>query len=168
MPSEFLDEREKKILELDARKKVYEVVKKFAGCHFREIERKSKLSTGSVNYHLGYLNNIRYFPKEFKSENKKLLGLLRQKSIRMILIYMITNKDCNHEQIVKFVKLSPSTISWHLKKLEEENIVMFVKKGRKTYYNLLINRDEIINLLVTYQESFLDSLVDNVIDMWGT
>src|SRR3989344_913719 len=180
MPSEFLDEREKKILELDARKKIYDVVKKFAGCHFREIERKSKLSTGSVNYHLGYLNknglikeekegnNIRYFPKEFKSENKKLLGLLRQKSIRMILIYMITNKDCNHEQIVKFVKLSPSTISWHLKKLEEENIVMFVKKGRKTYYNLLINRDEIINLLVTYQESFLDSLVDNVIDMWGT
>ena len=180
MSSEFLDEREKKILELDARKKIYGIVKKFAGCHFREIERKSKLSTGSVNYHLGYLNknglikeekegnNIRYFPKEFKSENKKLLGLLRQKSIRGILIYMITNKDCNHEQIVKFVKLSPSTVSWHLKKLEDENIITFTKKGRKTHYDLLINKEEIINLLITYKESFFDSLVDNVIEMWET
>ena len=126
MSLEFLNEKDKKVLELDARRKVYEIVKKFAGCHFREIERKSKLSTGSVGYHLGYLNknglikeerernNIRYFPKEFKPENKKLLGLLRQRSIRRILIFMITNKTHNHKQIVKFVKLSPSTVSWQM------------------------------------------------------
>ena len=180
MSYEAFYEKKKKILELDARKKVYDVVNKFAGCHFREIERKSGMSTGSVNYHLGYLtkyglikeekegNNIRYFPKEFNSENKKLLVLLRQKSIRRILIYIITNKNCNHEQIVKFVKLSPSTVSWHLKKLEDENIITFTKKGRKTHYDLLINKEEIINLLITYKESFFDSLVDNVIEMWET
>ena len=154
--------------------------KKFAGCHFREIERKSKLSTGSVNYHLSYLNknglikeeksgnNTRYFPKEFKSENNKLLGLLRQKSIRRILVYIITNKNCYHEQIVSFVKLSPSTVSWHLKKLEEEKIIGFVKKGRKTYYNLLISKDEIVNLLIIYKEGFFDSLVNNVIETWSS
>ena len=178
MPFEFLDDKDKKILDLDSRKRIYDIVKKFAGCHFREIERKSKLSAGSVNYHLGYLNKhglikgekennyIRYFPKEFKSENKRLLSFLRQKSTRRILIFILTNNNCNHEQIVKFVKLSPSTVSWHLKKLEEEGIIRSIKYGRKTYYDLLIKKNEIINLLITYKESFFDSLVNNAIEMW--
>jgi predicted transcriptional regulator len=180
MTDEFFDEAEKKVLELETRKKVYELVKKFAGIHIREIERKSELSTGSVTYHLNYLskkglieerkdkNNIRYFTKGFQSENKKLIGLLRQKSIRRILLYLLTNEKCNHEQITKFVKLSPSTVSWHLSKLEQENIIGYVKDGRKKFYNLLIDKNEIINLLITYQETFFDKLVDNVIEMWDT
>jgi predicted transcriptional regulator len=178
MTADFLDDNEKKVLELDARRKIYEVVRQFAGSHFREIERKSKLSTGTVKYHLSYLaknelikeerdgNNLRYFPKEFKPENRKLLGLLRQKSIRDILLFILTHSDCNHEQIAGKVKLSPSTISWHLKKLEEEKVIEFIKKGRKTFFNILIEKEEIIKLLITYQESFLDSIVDKVIDMW--
>ena len=178
MTSDFLDDNEKKVLELDSRRKIYEAVRKFAGSHFREIERKSKLPTGTVKYHLSYLaknglikeekdgNNIRYFPKEFKPENKKLLGLLRQKPIRDILLFILTHSDCNHEQIVGAVKLSPSTISWHLRKLEENNVIGVVKKGRKTFYNILIDNDKIIKLLTTYQDSFLDSIVDRAIEMW--
>ena len=174
----FLDEKEKKILELKARRKIYEVVREFAGCHFREIERKSNLSTGLVRYHLSFLakqglikedkdkNNIRYFPREFKSENKKLLGLLRQKSVREIVLFILAHSDCNHEQIVQTVKVSPSTVSWHLKKLIENNIITNVKTGRKTIYKLLIDEEEIIKLLIIYKESFLDSLVDKTIETW--
>lgn len=174
----FPSEEKKKILELDARRKIYETVNKFAGCHFREIERKSGLSTGSVTYHLYYLvknglineekqgNNLRYFPLEFKSKNIKLLGLLRQKNLRKIILFILTHKNCNHKKIVQFVDLSPSTISWYLKKLKNLEIIEFTKKGRKTFYEIVINKEEIINLLITYQESFLDSLVDKVIEMW--
>ncbi len=175
--ADLLDEREKKVLELQARRKIYEVVKKYAGCHFREIERKSNLPTGTVKYHLSYLakyglikeekdeNNVRYFPKEFKSD-KKLLGLLRQKKVREIVLFILTHSPCNHEQIVHAVHVSPSTVSWHLKKLEESNIVGFTKKGRKTFYHFLIDKEEIVKLFIVYQESFLDSLVDRVIEMW--
>lgn len=174
----FFAENKKKILELEDRRKVYQIVNKFAGCHFREIERKSGLSTGSVSYHLHYLtkhglikeerqgNNLRYFPLDFKSENTKLLGLLRQKSVRKIILFILTHKKCNHEKIVKFVNLSPSTVSWHLKKLEGSDIIESNKRGRKTFYSIKINKEEIIDLLVTYKESFLDSLVDRVIELW--
>ncbi len=177
MPLGF-SEKEKKILELEVRNKIYNIVREFAGCHFREIERKSGLSTGTVKYHLDYLtrhglikqqkegNNIRYFPKEFNPENKRLMSLLRQKSIRNILLFILIHNNCNHEQIVKHVKLSPSTVSWHLKKLEGDGIVGFIKKGRKNFYNILIDKEEIINLLITYKESFLDILVDRAIEMW--
>jgi predicted transcriptional regulator len=166
-------------LELDIRRNIYELVSKFAGCHFRELERKSNLATSTLRYHLHYLtknkliseskegNNIRYFPKDFKA-NKIVLGLLRQKSIRQILLHILLNNNCNHEEIVSKVQLSPSTVSWHLKKLEENNIIGFVKDGRKTKYNLLIDKNEIINLLITYQESFLDSIVNNIIEIWDT
>ncbi|MBL7055362.1 winged helix-turn-helix transcriptional regulator [Candidatus Woesearchaeota archaeon] len=178
MESEFLTDREKKVLEVDVRRKLYNIVKKYAGTHFREIERKSELATGSVQYHLNFLvkqnliklekegNNVRYFPKDFLSDNKRIMAFLRQRSVRNIILFVLTHNNCNHDQIVKFVKLSPSTVSWHLKKLEDENILGFVKSGRKTHYNVLIDRNEIMNLLITYQESFLDNLVDNIIEMW--
>ncbi len=174
----FLDDKEKKILQLDARRKVYETVQKFAGCHFREIARKTKLPIGSVKYHLSnlakhglikeekYENNIRYFPKEFKFENKRLLSLLRQKKIREIILFILVHNNCNHEDIVKAVNVSPSTVSWHLKKLEKNNVIGFIRKGRKTFYNILIDKEEIVNLLIAYRESFLDSLVDRVIETW--
>ena len=180
MTSEFLSDKEKKALELEVRRKIYQIVRRYAGTHFREIERKSKLATGSVQYHLDYLarqglikvekesNNVRYFPKDFKSENKKIMGFLRQKSMRDILLFVLTHDNCNHEQIVQYVKLAPSTVSWHLRKLEDANIIGFVKKGRKKYYTILIDKDEVINLLITYQESFFDSIVDNIVEMWET
>ena len=178
MSSESLYGKDRKVLELNVRKNLYNIIEKFAGCHFREIERISKLPTGNVKYHLDYLskhglinevkegNNLRYFPKNFNSENKKLMGLLRQKSIRKILLFILIHDNCNHEDIVKDVKLSPSTVSWHLKKLEENEIIGFTKNGRKTNYNILVNKEEIVKLLIIYKESFLDSLVDRVIEMW--
>ena len=68
----------KSILDLKARKKIYNIVKRYAGTHFRKIERLSKFPTGHVKYHLDYLakheliraekkdNNIRYFPKKLR------------------------------------------------------------------------------------------------------
>ena len=178
MSPEFLDERDKKILELNARRKIYNIIKKFAGCHFREMERISRLPTGTVKYHLDYLtkhglviqikegNNLRYFPRDFNFENKKLMSLLRQKSVREILLLVLIHNNCNHQQIANYVKLSPSTVSWHLKKLKEYGIIGFTREGKSAHFTILSNKEEIINLLITYQESFLDSLVDRVIEMW--
>ncbi len=178
MPTEILDKREETILELETRKKIYEIVKKNAGCHFREIERRCGLATGTVQYHLGYLarhkmigeekenNTVRYFSKELNTKNKRLLSILRQKSMRHILLFIFTNNNCNQEQIVKEVQLSPSTVSWHIKKLEEEGVISSRKEGRKTFYENVIDKEEISALLITYQESFFDNLVDNVVEMW--
>ena len=168
----------KKILELGTRKKIYNLIKKYEGCHFRDLERKSKFPASTLKYHLDYLsknelileekdrNNIRYFSKEFNTDDKELLMLLRQNSIRNILIFLLTNNNCNHEDIVKFLKLSPSTVSWHLKKLKIKNVVSSIKEGKNTKYKLVINKQQIINLLIVYQESFLDSLVNKVIESW--
>lgn len=176
----YSNNKDNEILKLKSRKKIYEIVKKHAGCHFLEITRQSKFSKGTTSYHLGYLvkngliyeikdgNNTVYFPREFKIENHKLLILLRQKSIREILLFILTHKNCEHSEIVEFVKLAPSTITWHLNKLEQDKIISSTKNGRSKNYRLLINEKEVINLLITYKESFLDSTVNNILEMWDT
>lgn len=174
----YLTESEKKILELDSRKGIYLVVKDFAGSHFREIQRKSGLSVGSVQHHLhflvksGLVNEVRdgkslvYFPREF-SQDVKLLSLLRQTSIRKILLFLLINKTPSHEEMVNFVHLSPSTVSWHLNRLQVEGVVKSERIGRKTFYHLLCDEDSLVKLLISYQASFVDSLVDRVIEMWS-
>lgn len=169
----------KKILDLNTRKKIYETVKKFAGSNFREIVKKSNLSNGVVAYHLHYLirhdlireerrsnNSVMYFPRYFNPHNSIMLGVLRQKSLREIILFVLTNKNCTHDSIVRFTKLSPSTISWHLKKLESKGITSSIKTGRNKHYKIRANEDEIMGLLITYKESFLDSLVNKVIQTW--
>ncbi len=170
--------KKEKILELENRRKIYEIVRQFSGCHFREIERKSRISHGTLKYHLNFLikhqliigekenNHLRYFPKNFQPENIKLLSLLRQKSIRKIILFLVINENSSHNSITRFVILSPSTISWHLNKLVKAGILISEKSGRKAKYKLVADKDEIIKLLVAYKESFLDSLVDRVVEMW--
>lgn len=178
MPYEYLDGKNKKILELETRSKVYELVKKYSGCHFRELERISKLSSGVLKYHLNFLakhglikqekdgNNLRYFLVDIQFENIRLLSLLRQRSIRKIILFMLIKDDFYYEDLVESVKLSPSTVSWHLKKLLVNGIISQHKTGRKTKYKLLASEEEIVKLLISYKESFLDSLVNKTIEMW--
>ncbi len=180
MTVKFYSEKKKKILELDTRKKIYNIVEKNAGCHFREIERKAKIPGSSVRYHLHYLakndiikekrdgKNLRYFPEKNFGENEILLGLLRQKSIRTILLSILYNKNKKNtnENIVRFTQLSPATVSWYIKKLIEKRIISVNKKGRKSEYSLKIKEKDIINLLMQYKESFLDTLVNSTIEMW--
>jgi predicted transcriptional regulator len=174
----YTTKKEKEVFEVETRRQIYKIVEKYAGSHFREIERKSGLATGSVQYHLSYLvkkgllkskqdgKNLRYFPKSVGEQNKKVLSLLRQKSIRNILLMILKNKKCNHKELVVATQLSPSTVSWHIKKLEQEQVIKTVRNGREAEYSLELDGDEVVSLLVVYKDSFLDKLVDNVVDMW--
>ncbi len=173
---ENLSFKEREILKLENRRKIYELVRKNQGRHFREIERKSIMPYGTLKYNLNFLvkhniliekkdkNNLRYFTKGLSLEDSNLMSLLRQESVRKILLFLTLNKNPKHKDIVDFVKLSPSTVSWHLINLTRKNMI----EKNKTGYTLIIDKNNILRLLITYKESFLDSLVNKTIEMWDT
>lgn len=160
-----------------ARKKIYEIVFKFPGIHFREIQRKTNLAVGCLKYNLNILEesklivsekcgkNLRYFLPTFTAEEKKLLGMLRLKSIRRILIYLLTRPSAKHRNIASELDLSPSTISWHLKRLESLGVIKPERNGRETAY-MVLKKEEVIKVLSSFRESFLDGWVENFINMW--
>jgi predicted transcriptional regulator len=172
MPFSMGGDRE--ALLLDTRRRIFEIVRDNAGIHARDVQRKSMLALGNVSYHLDYLRKkgllradrsrkiTRYYCIQFKED--RLMGLLRQKSVRDIILYVMMNEGCSHEEISRELALSPSTVTWHLSKLKD--IVREERTGRTKSYRLCAGRDRIMKLLVAYRESFLDKMVDNAVRMW--
>lgn len=172
----FSMDEDRRVLELEMRRRIYIAVRDCAGCHLREIERRTGESAGAVSYHINYLkrhgllkqekdgNKVRYFPSEFPGG--MLMGMLRQGSVRRIILQIVANDGCSQNDIVQSVHLAPSTVSWHLSKLLENGIVKSVKRGRNTHYMLTSDRKEVMKLLITYKDSFLDKILDNAVEMW--
>jgi len=52
------------------------------------------------------------------------------------------------------------------KKLENKGVISSNINGRNKTYKIIADENEIMSLLITYKESFFDSLVDNIIKTW--
>ncbi len=158
---------------METRRRIYEVIISFPGLHFREIQRRTRLGNGSLRYNLSVLERrgviesekhgrtLRYYPRGMRSDEKKLLGLLRLKTVRRILIYLLAHPEARHSDIVRALSLSPSTVTWHMKRLVEHGVV---EERYGTY--ALVDRDGLRRTLSTHRASLLDEMVDAFISLW--
>src|SRR3990167_5178867 len=115
-------------LELDVRRQIYNCIAESPGLHFREIQRRTNLATGSLDYHIHFLyknglirterdkNYVRYYPltRNWTDEEKDMLNLLRNNKMRHILIFLIESKKSTPLKISEATGISLSTLSWHL------------------------------------------------------
>jgi len=165
-------------LALEARRHIYNTIVKYPGLHERELARKLDMSLSTLDYHLHYLEKrdilvcrkdgryTRYFAtRKVGQEDKKIIAILRQKTPRYILLYLLTNPNAIHKEIAKNVGKSPSTISFHLKKMVGVGIVAAISLGRETAYHVA-DETTVINTLLTYTETFMDDAVDRFVDTW--
>jgi len=167
-------------LALETRRNIYNLILGNPGLHEREIARKMGLSLSTLDYHLHYLEKremvvskkdgryTRYFAS-FKvgTLDKKIIAILRQKTPRSIILFLLTNPDSIHKDICRGVKKSPSTISFHLKKMVNAGIIEATSLGRETAYSVN-NSDEVIKLLISYKNTFLDGAVDRFVETWSS
>ena len=166
------------VLELDTRKTIYDYISTHPGCHFRELHRGLKFPTGGVDYHLKYMEDKelivsnksggykRYYIRDtMKSQDKELLGILRQKIPRDIIIHIMLNKGASHGEIKGLFKISASTFSYHINKVVSTGWIYYEKIGRKKRYYVK-NADEVALALVTYKKGFADEVVDSFEDAW--
>jgi predicted transcriptional regulator len=165
------------ILENERRSKIYTIIKKNPGLHIRELQRIMGMPLASLQYHLIYMarRNViveeksehytRYYTKPLNSEDKKLLLVLRQKRLREIVMIILVSKKAKYRFIVQTLKMSPSTISFYLKYLLDNRIIERTKIGYENIYTLK-DEDKIAKILIAYQSSFLDSLVDKWASTW--
>ena len=165
-------------LTLDARKKIYKTIEKSPGLHFREIQRRTGLAIGSLQYHLEQLEKkhlvrsqkekkfIRYYAvRQQLSADTNIISLLRQDSVRKIILVLLENKAVNNQKLSNAINLSPSTTSWHIEKLISAGLIEKRKRGRKTFFKLT-KPNEVASILVGYRKSFLDEMVDNFVEIW--
>jgi len=174
MIKDYFDEKSEALL-LDIRKKIYNCIKKYPGLHFRELQRQHKLAVGNLDYHLNYLekNNLikvernnahkRFYPLGLNEHERNILGILRQKNFRIIIIKLLQEHHLAHKDLTSYLKISPSSVSWYLTQLIKKNILVLVEKEKRKIYQLK-DKNEIIKILITYKESFVDTLIDHFIE----
>jgi predicted transcriptional regulator len=166
-------------LSLDTRRKIFELISRKPGSYAREIERELSLQFGVVQYNLGVLEEMKiltsvddgfrkryYVSREVSSYDREILSVLKLKTPRRIVLFLVQNGDSSFEQILSQFDFSKSALSFHLKRLLRSRIVCENVSGSGTTTYGIIKRDEIIRVLITYRSSFVDNLVDSFIDSW--
>ena len=137
------------------------------GIRYREILKLTGISNGVLEYHLKELENsyeiinvdrsksktTRYSPSEIPSKQSEILGYLRNDTtIRQILLFILNKGVCTFKNIVEYTKKSPSTISWHLRRLNQSGIVSIQRNQRYNLYKIT-NEDLMVRMLYKYKNS---------------
>ncbi|MCX6803434.1 MAG: winged helix-turn-helix transcriptional regulator [Candidatus Diapherotrites archaeon] len=165
------------IVALTPRDRIYSTIAQNPGLHFREVQRRTGIATGAMQYHVDYLKKknlvreekegkfSRFYALQADIADTKLMNLLRQDSVRKIIVFLMDRRRATLPTISKSVGLGLSTTSFHMQKLLLAQIVLQKPMKGKLYFSLR-DKESILGLLVEYRHSFLDVLVDNFIDTW--
>ncbi|MGD0994522.1 MAG: winged helix-turn-helix transcriptional regulator [Candidatus Bathyarchaeia archaeon] len=165
------------ILENERRSNIYATIKKNPGLHVRQLQRILGIPLSSLQYHLNYMarrhvileekseHYTRYYSKPLEAEDKKVLSVLRQKRLREIVMIILVSKKAKYHFIVQTLKLPSSTVSFYLKHLLDNHVIERTKIGYENIYTLT-DEDRIEKVLIAYQSSFLDKLVDKWASTW--
>jgi predicted transcriptional regulator len=162
------------ILELETRRKIYELISKNQGLHLSKIAELLKMNISLVKYHLQFLekNEIVYSDRESSftryyikgsigTVDKKMLSVLRQE-IPLKIVLLLLNNNLKHKDILKIIDIAPSTLSYHIKKLAKHGIISITTYGEERGYSI-VNKEEIIRLLIQYKPYLL---LDSFKDIW--
>jgi predicted transcriptional regulator len=146
--------------------KIMKFVTKYPGIRYRELVRLTGVPHGSLSYHLKHLNNsrririhrvnnleTRYFSHKISTYESNIVKLLRQNTTRKIIVYLLKHGPCGFKDIVIYTKKVPSTVSWHLSRLKDANIIEVEKQKERSYYEIKIDKLLLENLLNKYKSN---------------
>lgn len=120
------------------------------GIYLRKIKEDMKISMGTTQYHLDKLekmgkiistrNGLRkfYFPiGVFQENEKEILKILGQETARELLMIIIENQTPTQKEIATIMKISGSSVNWHLQRLIAVKLVEEIKNTRYKRYRII-------------------------------
>lgn len=161
-------------LDIEIRRKIYDLIVTLPGIHFRELQRRSGASSGVLDYHLHYMESrgliksdqgdrhTRYYISGTTTEgDRKAMAALRIGGQRKILIYLLERGGSLLSDVSSGVGLSKSTVSFHTKRLLADGLL--IRRGALFYIN---DPEKTADLIIKYKSTFFDSTVDRFAESW--
>lgn len=165
-------------LDLEGRRRIYDLIRSRPGTHLREMERELGMQVGSLSYHLRILteaglvrtegdgSRLCYFSVEgFMLNDRKMLAHLRNRSTRAILMYTLDKGTITFAELGALLEISKSTLSYHLKRLSEAGMVNINKTGKMSIQ--VTEPEKLAGLLIWVQEDLEKDPADALIDVWN-
>lgn len=172
------------LLELEARRRLYEHVKRYPGLHLREIARATGLEMNHAKYHLLYMQRHglvssrrdegywRFFPREesrmgwhdeVSPQAKGALALLRRPVPLHVTLLLLEKGEMNQTQILERVGVAASTLHYHLAHMERAALLVSERRGRERMCRL-VDAELVAALLMRYRPP--PALVADFLDAW--
>lgn len=151
------------------RSKISQRVHERPGIHLRKLQRDLDCSTTTINYHVKNLKvrerkfhgYRRFYPEKVEKSMDRSLAALNHE-VRGPILYQVKGGS-NFSDIVKEIDGSKSTVSGHLKVLQNDSLVEKRVDGRASHFSL--NEDSLL-AVKKYASKLLDVSSDNFIEMW--
>lgn len=158
----------------DTRKqRIVSFIESNPGVHLREITRQLDLSMGVAQYHLYRLEKERtivsrrkgfyrryYSNLKFGEQDQDILDVLSISTERDILFFL-THSPASTRELSDFVKLSTSTVNWHMKRLTEAGLVDVRRDGLQVNYFIGEGlTGPIVKSMMSYQPSVWQKWTD--------
>ena len=164
---------------IDPRDKIYDLIAEHPGIRYKELTRLAATSNGVLTYHLGVLEKLklirverqsnnrvtRYFIDDIPKGDSEIIGYFRNGVTRKIIFFVLKKELCTFNEIVDDIGKAPSTVSWHIKRLKEVGILQIIHGEERLYLYRLIDRRIVSQILLKYEQSFADKIVDNYTEM---
>ncbi|MDD1771913.1 MAG: helix-turn-helix domain-containing protein [Methanomassiliicoccales archaeon] len=166
------------ILDLENRRRIFDIIRSRPGTFMREIERESGLQVGVLTYHLRLLteaglvhkedegNHERYFPSDgFVLTDRRMISHLRNRSTRALLMYVLDKGMISFKNLQSALGISKSTLSYHLKRLSAAGMVLIVKDAGMTV--TIADPKKMADMLIWVAEDVERDSADALIDVWN-
>lgn len=166
------------VLDLPLRRRIYEAIRERPGIHLRALAELTETALSTLEYHCyqlvktGQLTTREdggfkcFYPAEgMGRRDKDLLYLLRQEAPRRICAHLVLHPDSTPKDLKEALGFKGATLSFHLNKLRAAEMVTETPAGRTKLLSVA-DPEAVANLLVSYQKSFVDDVVDRFASTW--
>ena len=159
---------------VDKKKLLLKIIDLSPGIRYRELLRITNLNNGTLSHHLSTLekssiikvlrsensNITRYYPSSVPNEETIILGFLKIKTTKELIVKLLEKKSCTFNELVLHINKAPSTTSWNIKRLLDSNVII-TKKGIDCSEYSLKNPKKVEVLFQKANISLLDRSIDN-------
>jgi predicted transcriptional regulator len=166
------------LLLLESRRRIYDYIKVVPGIHLRALQRELSMPLGTLEYHLYQMEREGllvtredgrfkgYFPAdELDRRDRDYLYYLRQEMPRRISVEVAHEPGVSFQHLAQRLPISPSTLSFHLKKLLKAGMLAEQQVGREKTYTCA-EAERVQKLVVRYRKTFVDEVVDRFAEAW--
>ena len=145
------------ILELEARRQIYNIILKHPGLHLRELSRTVNISFGGLRHHLNYLKKQEYIvtrsdqrythyyvTKKVGKKDKELMNLLRQEvPLKILLLLLLSGPADLYGKFSKEEQNNPALRTTVHSKKDLANLTDYWNKQYANLFRLKIKRTTI-------------------------
>ena len=132
--------------------------------HLYGLEREQQIISRRRGLHKRF-----YTTQVFGDKQLEILDTLSQETERDILLFLIQNPDATQKELSEYVKISPASINWHMRRLSDTGLVEAKRDRMNVRYLVRDDRAEILALLRSYHpavwERWVDRLTNIISDM---